>query len=99
LSLSPSNFALAKNGDEESQAQVENAHEQVSAADYDPSLDRREDEHKRFGDNPTVVDEEEEEEEEEEEAEDELDDMFAVAAPVKKVKKVKKVYCFHNPPA
>jgi len=86
---------LAKNGDDDSQTRVENGPEQVSAADYDPSLDRREDEHKRFGDNAIAVDggdeEEVEEVEEEEDAEDDLDDMFAVTAPVKKVKKVKKV--------
>jgi serine/threonine-protein kinase PRP4 len=92
----PADFLLAKD-DEQEDAQVKRhaanaGAEQVSAADYDPSLDRREDEQKRFGngkgDEGDVgainVDDEEEEE-------DDVDDMFAVAASdVKKTKKVKK---------
>ena len=90
-------FSLAK-GDEEERAQVdtqedEGAGEQVSAADYDPSLDRREDEHKRvWGGNakeePADVEMIEDEEEVEE---DDVDDMFAVTTTEKKVKKVKRV--------
>ena len=72
--------------------------EHVLAADYDPSHDRREDEHKRvWGGNgngnakeePVDVEMIEEEEVEEE---DDVDDMFAVATTEKKkVKKVKRV--------
>ena len=58
---------------------------QISAADYDPSLDRREDEQKRvLKDNSLETVEEEEEDEEEEEV-----DMFAITATEKK-KKAKK---------
>ncbi|KAH7924078.1 kinase-like protein [Leucogyrophana mollusca] len=85
-------FELAKGGEEEhvrakTQAQDENS-EQISAADYDPSLDRREDEQRRvrIKDDPMAVDVEIVEEEEEED----VDDMFAVATSEKK-KKVKKV--------
>lgn len=68
-----------------------NVGEQILAADYDPSLDRREDEGKRI--QPSVkVEEEDVEEVVEEEDEDDVDDMFAVAVSDKpKVKKVKKV--------
>lgn len=68
-----------------------NVGEQILAADYDPSLDRREDEGKRI--QPLVkVEEEDVEEVVEEEDEDDVDDMFAVAVNDKpKVKKVKKV--------
>ncbi|KAG8963570.1 U4/U6 small nuclear ribonucleoprotein prp4 [Tulasnella sp. 419] len=69
--------------------------EQFSAADYDPNLDRREDEEKRIknqisepaanGDQAMDMDEEEEVEDEE----DDLDDMFALDKP-KKTKKVKR---------
>lgn len=89
-SPTPGAFELAKDDEQEDvqvkvQAQNGNA-EQVSAADYDPSLDRREDEQKRFlKDDPMTVVEEEEDEEED------VDDMFAVASSVKKVTKVKKV--------
>ena len=95
-SPTPGLFSLAKGGDEEevqAKAQQENGvGEQVSAADYDPSLDRREDEHKRvWGGKEDPVDVEMVEEEEEEEEED-VDDMFAVATiEKKKVKKVKRV--------
>jgi serine/threonine-protein kinase PRP4 len=90
-SLSPSPtqaaFALTKEGDEEDaqvKVQAENAGaEQVSAADYDPSLDRREDEQKRVREPMPEIEVIEEEEE------DDVDDMFAVATGVKK--KVKKV--------
>lgn len=91
MSASPTSnaFELAKDDEQEDaqvkvQAQNGNA-EQVSAADYDPSLDRREDEQKRFlKDDPMAIVEEEEEE-------DDVDDMFAVASSAKKAKKVKKV--------
>jgi serine/threonine-protein kinase PRP4 len=93
LSASPAQatFTLAKDGEEEDaqvKVQAENSGaEQVSAADYDPSLDRREDEQKRAREPIPEVDVIEEEEEE-----DDVDDMFAVAiGDKKKVKKVKKV--------
>lgn len=71
------------------------AGEQVSAADYDPSLDRREDEHKRvWGTKDQHADVEMIEEEEEEE--EDVDDMFAVATSDKKVKKVKRVAVSHS---
>lgn len=99
LSPSPSlgeTFMLAKEEGEKSselKKQAENGNvnigEQISAADYDPSLDRREDEGKRVLP-PAKVEEIEIEEEEEE---DDVDDMFAVATSDKKpkVKRVKKV--------
>ena len=89
-SVSPTScdFALAKDSEQEGQSRPEHAGgEQVSAADYDPSLDRREDEYKRLGDKVTNVETIDEELEEEEDVED----MFAVASSDKKVKKVKKV--------
>jgi len=61
--------------------------EQISAADYDPSLDRREDEQKRFVMDRTVSEEGEVLVEEEEE--DDVDDMFSISTTKKK--KVKKV--------
>ena len=88
-SVSPTScdFALAKDSEQEGQSRPENAGgEQVSAADYDPSLDRREDEYKRLGDKVTNVETIDEEVEEEEDVED----MFAVANS-NKVKKVKKI--------
>lgn len=88
VSPTPRDFALAKDGEQEGESRTENASgEQISAADYDPSLDRREDEYKRFGDkipNAATVEEEVEEEED-------VEDMFAVASSDKKVKKVKKI--------
>ncbi|KAI0713748.1 kinase-like protein [Earliella scabrosa] len=94
-SPTPGMFSLAKGDDEEqvqAKAQEQNgAGEQISAADYDPSLDRREDEHKRvWGAKEEPVDVEMVEEEEEEE--EDVDDMFAIATTEKKkVKKVKRV--------
>ncbi|KAI0927771.1 hypothetical protein AcV7_009483 [Taiwanofungus camphoratus] len=98
VSPTPAAFALAKEREEEdlqvkTQAQV-GVHDQVSAADYDPSLDRREDEQRRVRgvkDEPVggiqIIEEEEEEEEEED-----VDDMFAIAtSDKKKVKRIKKV--------
>ncbi|KAF8802996.1 kinase-like protein [Phlegmacium glaucopus] len=88
VSPTPRDFALAKDGEQEGESRTENAGgEQVSAADYDPSLDRREDEHKRFGEKVPKVEAIDEEVEEEEDVED----MFAVANSDKKVKKTKKI--------
>ncbi|OSD02162.1 kinase-like protein [Trametes coccinea BRFM310] len=88
VSPTPGTFSLAK-GDGEEQVQVQNAlGEQVSAADYDPSLDRREDEHKRVW---GVIEEPDDVEMVEEEEEDDVDDMFAIATSEKKVKRVKRV--------
>jgi serine/threonine-protein kinase PRP4 len=71
--------------------QVDNGDaEQVFAADYDPSQDRREDEQRRVrvanGEVlPDVIEDEEEDEED-------IDDMFAVAmGEQKKVRKIRKV--------
>lgn len=90
-SPSPADFALAKDDEQEdvqATIQAENTGgEQVSAADYDPSLDRREDEQRRVRDPVPAIETIEEEVEEE----DDVDDMFAVAtSDVKKVRKVKK---------
>lgn len=93
MSPEPNGFTLAKDGDEQTQdaTQIQNeGGEQVSAADYDPNQDRREDEGKRIhdiddhaGDGVEMVVEEEEED---------LDDMFAVATTEKKkIKKIKRV--------
>ncbi|KAI0344950.1 kinase-like protein [Trametopsis cervina] len=93
-SPTPENFELTKGGEEEDarvKAQVAGDNqEQLSAADYDPSLDRREDEQKRVhGVQDSKSDVEVVEEEEIEE--DDVDDMFAALTGDKKVKKVKKV--------
>ncbi|TBU29289.1 kinase-like protein [Dichomitus squalens] len=86
-------FSLAKGNEEEevqAKAQQDGGGEQVSAADYDPSLDRREDEHKRVW--GTKEDSQDVEMIEEEEEEEDVDDMFAVATTEKKkVRKVKRV--------
>lgn len=95
-SPNPQDFALAKDDEQEdAQVQVQQAEntgaEQVSAADYDPSLDRREDEQRRVRAVPAPEAETIEIVEEEEEEED-VDDMFAVASTEKKkVKKVRKI--------
>lgn len=99
-SPAPDIFELAKGGEEEGaqaevqeQAKRDGVWEQVSAADYDPSLDRREDEQRRVRSakeelNPDV----EIIEEEYEEDDGDVDDMFAVSAADKKKRtKVKKV--------
>jgi hypothetical protein len=86
----PSAFELAKDEDEgkartNAQAQ-DGTGEQISAADYDPSLDRREDARLRaYNGEPMAIDVEEEEED--------VDDMFAITSSEKK-KKVKKVKKF-----
>ena len=83
-SPAPRDFTLVED-DTQVKLQVGNeGGEQVSAADYDPSLDRREDEQKRIWNPAQSVEELEEEEEE-------VDDMFAVAAPEKQVKKLKRM--------
>ena len=94
-------FELAKGGEEEGalaegqeQAKREGAREQMSAADYDPSLDRREDEQRRVRGAHEELSQDAEmiEDEEEEDEDDDVDDMFAVSVEDKKrVKKVKKV--------
>ena len=90
----PNEFTLAKDDDEQAQdtTQIQNeGGEQVSAADYDPNQDRREDEGKRIHDVDDHADDVEMVVEEEDEEED-LDDMFAVAATEKKkVKKIRRV--------
>lgn len=87
----PGAFELAKDEDEGTACTAQDGTgEQISAADYDPSLDRREDARMRaYNDEPMAIDVEEVEEEEEED----VDDMFAIAASEKKkkVRKVKKV--------
>ncbi|TRM57165.1 kinase-like domain-containing protein [Schizophyllum amplum] len=97
-SPAPNDFALAKDGDEDGDVQMvdangQNTNDHLLAADYDPSHDRREDEHKRFGVPiaPQQVEMVESEEFEEiEEDLDDIDDMFAIAKPEKKVKKVRR---------
>ncbi|KZT74096.1 kinase-like protein [Daedalea quercina L-15889] len=92
MSPTPGAFSLAKDQEDgQAKGQVQDGpHEQISAADYDPSLDRREDEKRVLGvqDAPAgdvqMVEEVEEEEEE-------VDDMFAITTSEKKTKKVKKV--------
>lgn len=88
-SPTPANFELAKDEKNETQAEDGNL-EQISAADYDPCLDRREDEQKRVlgaqDGHSNVIEMIEEEEEEE----DDVDDMFAALTSEKKIKKVKK---------
>jgi serine/threonine-protein kinase PRP4 len=89
---SPEDFEVAKDGEQETvqvKVQAENASaDQVSAADYDPSLDRRQEEQRRARvskDEPTVDVEEIIEEEED------VDDMFAVSTDAPKTKKVRKI--------
>ncbi|KIY73329.1 kinase-like protein [Cylindrobasidium torrendii FP15055 ss-10] len=80
-------FDLAKGENQLQQEQDEGA--QIMAGDYDPSMDRREDEQKRV--HVDDVQAEFEEEVEIEEDEDDLDDMFAAVTSAKpKVKRVVK---------
>lgn len=69
--------------------QEKSEEEQIKAADYDPSLDRREDERRRYGPetgdpshDAMVIDDEDEEEEvevtDDEGVEEDVDDMFAL---------------------
>lgn len=95
--MSPSvdnTFDLTKQDDQlDAAAQgVDGPNEQISAADYDPSLDRREDEEKRVR---AVVEKDESHQnvemiEVEEEEEDDFDDMFALDVTEEKPKKAKK---------
>lgn len=89
-------FVLAK-GDNENHSQATET-TQVSAGDYDPSMDRREDEQRRFHADDVQIEEEEVEVEEVEEEEDDVDDMFAAVTSAKpKVKKmVKKIVRLHS---
>ncbi|KAG6820615.1 hypothetical protein H0H93_014218 [Arthromyces matolae] len=91
-SPSPDDFALAKDGDTDEVPTQENiSAEQISAADYDPSLDRREDEQRRIREPPRPIEPiHVEEDEVEEEEEEDWDDMFAIATTTKKIQKVKK---------
>lgn len=92
LSPAPKGFALAKEM-EEGRSEVDHAGaEQISAADYDPSLDRREDEKRRLGGDPLkqdVIQVDDEEDDEEEDEDEDLDDMFAVVMSDKPAKKKK----------
>ncbi len=92
VSPTPGDFTLAKEDEASRNQRMDQAGaEQVSAADYDPSLDRREDENKRLGVELKVIhsDKDTDEIEEVEEADD-VDDMFAISTMKKgKVKKVK----------
>ena len=97
VSPTPGAFSLAKDQGTDGQVkgQVQDGpHEQISAAAYDPSLERREDEKRVLGvkDEPTgdtqVIEEIEEIEEDDEE---DVDDMFAIATTEKRPKKVKQV--------
>lgn len=92
-SPTPAIFSLAKEEEEaRKESSQDGTHDQMLAADYDPSLDRREDEQRRVlgvkeepAEAVQVVEEEEEEEED-------VDDMFAIATTdKKKVKKIKRV--------
>ena len=98
----PDGFTLAKDGDGQTQdaAQTQNeGGEQVSAADYDPNQDRREDEGKRIHDVDNHVADVEMIVEEEYEEED-LEDMFAVTTTEKKkVKKIRRVVVRVPPPS
>ncbi|KAF7777722.1 hypothetical protein Agabi119p4_3794 [Agaricus bisporus var. burnettii] len=89
----PTEFALAKGEEDDSGAPEREGADgvQVLAADYDPSLDRREDEQKRIRDTVHPKGGAIEEEEVEEEVEDDVDDMFAVAMGDKKPRRVTKV--------
>lgn len=84
-------FDLEK-GDQQGQVSGDVPEEQISAADYDPSLDRREDEEKRM--RAVVAKDEEHLDngviEVDDEEEDDVDDMFAMID-AEKPKKVKKV--------
>ncbi|KAF8635728.1 hypothetical protein AX15_000344 [Amanita polypyramis BW_CC] len=84
-SPTPRDFSLVEDGTQAKFQVGNDGGEQVSAADYDPSLDRREDERRRVW-NPNHVPETVDEEVEEEEVED----MFAIATTEKKGKRVKR---------
>jgi serine/threonine-protein kinase PRP4 len=91
-SISADAFDIVKHDEEEDaqikvQAQNEGIH-QISAADYDPNLDRREDEQRRIRDKE---DENEVETIGKEEEDQDVDDIFAVAMAPKKLRKTRKV--------
>jgi serine/threonine-protein kinase PRP4 len=94
-SPTPGNFELLKDGEQEDvQLKVvadSNGNEQISAADYDPSLDRREDEKKRVYGGQDGRDDDIEMIEEEDVEEEDVDDMFAALTSEKKVKRITKV--------
>jgi len=79
VSPTPGEFALAKEGESSGNQRMDQTGvEQISAADYDPSLNRREDEQKRFVMDRTVAKEGEVLVEEEDD-EDDVDDMFSIS--------------------
>ena len=78
-------FSLAKGNEEEevqAKAQQDGGGEQVSAADYDPSLDRREDEHKRVWGTKEEPQDVEMIEEEEEEVKEKIIEKEALLASI-----------------
>ncbi|KAH9007895.1 hypothetical protein EDB84DRAFT_1447262 [Lactarius hengduanensis] len=90
---------LTKGGEEEGalagaqeQTTCDGAREQVSAADYNPSLDRREDEKRQVRGAQEELNQDVEmiEVEEEEDEDDDVNDMFVSVVDNKKVKKVKQ---------
>ncbi|KAG9008605.1 U4/U6 small nuclear ribonucleoprotein prp4 [Tulasnella sp. JGI-2019a] len=102
----PQDFSLTKdhrsgedNNEQTSKPLVQQDSEQISAADYDPSQDRREEEMRRVkaidarDDHTMDIDggAGEDDEEEVEEEEDDVDDMFAIIEDKPKQKKVRKV--------
>lgn len=107
----PGDFTLAKAEEDDTQGTDPitadgDSQDQILAADYDPSLDRREDEQKRIGNTAVRLpaadsqpNDEIEEVEEVEEEEEDLDDMFAVATGEKKPKKVLKKVVKKKPTA
>lgn len=86
---------IAKDGHDAADGQPDSSGEQISAADYDPSLDRREDEEKRVRgviDKDAVHNGDGEVEMVEEEEEEDVEDMFALDQVEKKKKKtIRKV--------
>lgn len=89
-SPAPEGFALAKDSDEGgAQVTTAGASAEQSAADYDPSMDRREDEQKRVRGEDLAITVDVEEVEEEDDVDD-VEDMFALAMGERKVRKVKK---------
>ncbi|KIJ25950.1 hypothetical protein M422DRAFT_38427 [Sphaerobolus stellatus SS14] len=95
-------FDLTKDGSEEQADKITKEDgEQISAADYDPSLDRREDEARRVGiwngqakanGKEDKMDVDVVEEEVTDEEDEDVEDMFAIAtSEPKKKKKVKKI--------
>jgi serine/threonine-protein kinase PRP4 len=89
VSPTPGDFTLAKEDESSRTQRMDQAGaEQVSAADYDPSLDRREDENKRLGVELKVIYSDKDIEEVDEA--DDVDDMFAISTMKKgRVRKVK----------